>query len=59
MDKENAKIQRELDEIMLKNTVIEEGKRLFADKWVERGVLAFLGLIGVAIVMKFLSLLSL
>lgn len=56
---QNEKIQKELDAIMIKDSVLKESQNLFANKLTERIVFSFLALVGTAIAIKFLSLIGL
>lgn len=51
--------QQELDQIFREQGLLEKTDKRYSLKWVERAVLAVLGLVGLAIVTKFLALVNL
>lgn len=55
---EHNDIQKELDQIMLKDRLLKEGDDRYAAKLVERIVFSILGLFGVAIVVKIIQMLG-
>jgi hypothetical protein len=60
MDNEKAEqLQRELDDIMLKDGLLKETDKRYAQKLVERIVFGILALFGIAIVLQVVKLLGL